>query len=510
MSFLANLLLLTAWVGTHHGVLAWLGAQYTRGDRRLEALLAAAIIVMAWRRLGGPAPLLRRLGQPAAVAWPALVVLAACVGAEGLLARWLDLHLLRASAFVIGSYAIAGLYLPRAAWRAAFPWVGLLTLTLPFGAFSDIYLGFPARVFTAELVAAGLESFGIANLSRDTILVFDRPGGPATFQVDVPCAGVRSLWSATVFLLAAAGVEGRRLDRWFGAALLTTGVAILAANTLRVGALVVIGEVLRAPALAAGVHVPLGLVGFAWAVAAGWCLLRQGGPARALPETGVPVKMSPSRWPIAPLLIAGLALSTWLSPAALAAPEPLTLAVSLPAALGATPLAPVPAELRFFTGVGVAPPQKWRFTAASPDEAAGATSLTGTLLAVPSRVWRAHHQPEACLLAAGHLVEAPGTVSLGPEFPLRLARVDGGGATAVWWFQSPTRVTEDLAVRTWAALSGAEDRWVLVSLLLDGAVSPADPALRTLLTSIHAAVDAGLGGSEPSPGEATCAPFAPC
>jgi exosortase O len=484
MPLLANLVLLAAWVATHTGALAWIGTHYTDADRRLEALLLVGVAVLAWRRFGGPAPAAKRLVAPAAWAPAPLVLLAASLVAELTLARWLDLHLVRASAFVLGGYAIVGLYAPAATWRAGLPWVGLLTLTLPFGPFAEVYLGFPARLLTADLVREGLDSLGVASLSRDTILVLDRPGGRAAVQVDVPCAGVRSLWAGGVFLLAAACVEGRRLDRWFVASIVVTGMLLLAANTVRVALLVVLGAVLDAPAVAAAVHVPLGLVGFAWATAAGWLVQRHGardsGPPIATPSCPAPA--------LAPLLAAGLLALTTLTPTPPRAPTPaLPFALSLPAELVAKSIAPIAAEVRYFGAIGVPPPSKWRFATA------GDTTPDGTLLVVPSRAWRAHHQPTACLMGQGHTVEGPWTVAIGPAFAVRVARVDDGAATAVWWFQAPARTTEDLSVRTWAAIVGDEDRWVLVSLLLEGTVTP--DALAPLVRALHGAVHTGLSAT---------------
>lgn len=535
MSFLPNLVLLAAWISTHTGALSWIAAHYTNADRRLEALMLVGVAVLAWRRFGGPLPALRRLAAPAAPTPAPLVLLAACIVTELVLVRWLDLHLVRASAFVLGGYALVGLYATPATWRAGLPWVGLLTLTLPFGAYSEVYLGFPARLLTADLVRDGLDTLGIASLSRDTILVLDRPGGPAAVQVDAPCAGVRSLWTGGVFLLAAACVEGRRLDRWFVAAAVATGSLLLAANTLRVATLVVLGAVLDAPAAAAAVHVPLGLLGFAWAAAAGWLILRRGTVAAEVAEAVPPPRAAPL---LAPVLASGLLALALFAPAPPPATAPaLPFTLALPPTFVATPIAPIPAEIAFFAAAEVAPPAKWRFTSGAGlgegglgegglgegglgegglgeglgENASSITSVAGTLLVVPSRAWRAHHSPTACLLGQGHTVEGPWTVGIDPAFAVRVAKVDDGDATAVWWFQAPARTTEDLSVRTWAALSGAEDRWVLVSMLLEGTVAP--DALAPLVRALHGAVHTGLAPTPLAPTptkEAPCAPPEPC
>lgn len=502
MSLLPNLLLLAAWIGTHTGALAWIAAHYTHADRRLEAMVLVGVTGLAWRRFGGPLPALRRLAAPATPAPGPILVLVGCVVIELALGRWLDLHLVGATAFLLGGYALVGLYAPPGTWRAGLPWIGLLTLTLPFGAFSEIYLGFPARVFTADLVRGGLDALGVASLSQDTILVLDRPGSPAAVQVDVPCAGVRSLWAAGVFLLAAACVEGRRLDRWFAASVVVTGSLLLAANVLRVATLVVLGAVVSAPAVAAAVHVPLGLLGFVWAAAAGWLVLRHGGLS-----SGSAVAPSTARRPsrpaffLAPTLAASILTLTIVAPPPPPPPSPvLPFTLALPASIVGAPVAPTRAELQFFADAGVPPPAKWRFATAG-SRVSGDVGLAGTLLLVPSRAWRAHHLPSACLVGQGHAVEGPWTVGIDTSFAVRVARVDDGAATAVWWFQAPARTTEDLAVRTWAALSGAEDRWVLVSMLLEGTVAP--DALDPLVRALHGAVYAGFARN-PSQ-EAACA-----
>lgn len=472
VSILPNLLLLGAWLGTHMGALAWIAAHYFHADRRLEALSVVAVVVLAWHRFGGPLPALRRLAGPATTALAPLALLAACVVIEGASARWLALHLVEASTFLLGGYALVGLYAPPSTWRAALPWVALLTLTLPFGAFAEVYLGFPARVMTAALVRDGLDRLGVVTLATETILVFDH--GRAV-QVDAPCAGVRSLWSAGVFLLAAACVEGRSLDRWFAAAAVVTGGLLLATNTLRVATIVVLGSVLDAPSIADAVHVPLGLFGFAGAAAGGWLLMRRGALPVEVPQLarrGAPL--------LAPILATGILMIA--TPSASAEPTTLPFALALPARLVASPIAPGTAELAFFAGVGVPAPEKWKFVA---DQG------SGSLLVVPSRSWRAHHLPSSCLLGQGHAVEGLRTLAIDPSFAVRVARVDDGAATAVWWFQAPGRSTEDLSVRTWAALSGEEDRWVLVSILLEGSVPPdtVAPLVRALRTAVHCGLD---------------------
>src|SRR5262249_13380101 len=91
----------------------------------------------------------------------------------------------------------------------------------------------------------------------------------------------------------------------------------------------------------------------------------------------------------------------------------------------------------------------------------------GSLLAVFSRSWRAHHAPEVCLAGSGVRVEAPRDLALDRDVVIRVASADGGRRTAVYWFQSPSRTTADLASRIWDEIAGRERRWVQISLLVD-------------------------------------------
>ena len=103
----------------------------------------------------------------------------------------------------------------------------------------------------------------------DTILVFEN----GISQVDIPCSGVKSLWSGMMFLLAATWIRHKPINlRWLLVAGVF-GVLLFAANLARVAALVVVGPVAGWPLLAEMLHLPLGVLGFAAACAAAVALL---------------------------------------------------------------------------------------------------------------------------------------------------------------------------------------------------------------------------------------------
>jgi exosortase O len=114
--------------------------------------------------------------------------------------------------------------------------------------------------------------------------------------------------------------------------------------------------------------------------------------------------------------------------------------------------------------------------------------IRGSMLAVYSRSFRAHHPPEVCLAGSGVHIEGLRAVSLGGADTVRVASADGGRRTALYWFQSPTRTTGDLAARVWADVSGEERRWVQVSLLLDAPLDVESPEGRALVSQVRAAI----------------------
>jgi exosortase O len=126
-----------------------------------------------------------------------------------------------------------------------------------------------------------------------------------------------------------------------------------------------------------------------------------------------------------------------------------------------------------------------------------AGGVSGSFLAVFSTSFRAHHPPEVCLAGSGVHVEALRAVAVGDGDTVRTAAADGGHRTVVYWFQSPTRTTGDLAARVWEDVSGKERRWVQVSILVEGRLDVESPEGRALVADLRAAVARALTEEHP-------------
>ena len=119
-------------------------------------------------------------------------------------------------------------------------------------------MGFYLRLITADAAAQILAVFGHASYGAHDVLIFDN----GIAQVDLPCSGLKSLFTGTGFFLIASLILRRAVSlKWLMGYGVFAGLLILA-NTVRVTLLVWVLEVLEQRALAETIHMPLGLMLF--------------------------------------------------------------------------------------------------------------------------------------------------------------------------------------------------------------------------------------------------------
>ena len=131
------------------------------------------------------------------------------------------------------------------------------------------------RLLTALLVREGLAILGFQSIGVDTILVFEN----GISQVDLPCSGVKSLWTGGIYMLAATWIERRRFHQSWLLVGFVFALLLIVANLARVAVLVTAGQALGWRLLAEMLHVPLGVLGFAAACATLVWMLRRFVPA---------------------------------------------------------------------------------------------------------------------------------------------------------------------------------------------------------------------------------------
>jgi exosortase O len=461
-------------------VLRYLVTVFTREDFRTNQLLLIGILLLVGLQVRrGDRQL--HLDVPPQLRRPALALaLGASIGFL-LAERFLDVNTLSAALFGLATYGLLGLWIEPARWRQGLPVALLLIGVLPLGDHLQTFVGYPMRIATAGIVRDGLAAAGIHSVGVDTILVFEN----GISQVDVPCSGVKSLWTGMLFLLAATWIQRKPLnERWLLVAGLFAGLLFLA-NLARVAVLVAVGQVAGMALLARMLHVPLGVLGFAGACAAAAYLLTRlsAQPTLAATTPSGAAQIAAPRWLMPALLAAIVAMAMAYTPRPVDGAGPTQVTWQLPPDLAAQPLALTSKEQAWLTRDGAEAAERWQFSW---------RGLSGSMILVTSRTWRAHHRPERCFEVYGLSLDDSHTHLVNADFPLRFVTLGQGQDTSLlsasYWFQSAERTTDDYGTRIWSDLAPQRERWALVSILFDGVVDPNAEDVTALYQVLHEAV----------------------
>jgi exosortase O len=488
-----NLGVVALWLWLYFPVLGYLQSTFSNDTFRTNLLLLIAILVLIGLRIHRSQLRIDLAATPRPYPLP-LALVVGCSLLYLALERWLDIKILAAICFALASYGLLGLWMQPRPWRQGMLTALLLIGTLPFADMLQIFVGYPMRVATANIVREGLATLGVASLGTNTIMIFEH----GISNVDLPCSGVSSLWTGSLFLLAATWLERRAIGlRWLGIAATMFGLLFLT-NLLRVAALVVVGQVAGWTLLAEMIHVPLGVLGFGAVCAVVVWLLRRlpalGGAPGAnemIAADGQDGARPVPGW-FSLVLLAGVFVFALLyTPrptiaGAVAAPQPLLF----PAELVTSPLELRPGELDWLLRDGAESVERVRFEW---------RDLRGSLLLITSTSRRAHHQPERCFQAYGLTIESAATQLVTTDLPIQFLRLsDGQGRayTATYWFQSATQTTSDYGTRFWADISLDPQRWVLVTMLFEGEHQLANSDLPEFYALIHQAVERQLVAQE--------------
>ncbi len=480
-----NAVVVGLWLWLYRPVFDYLAIIFSREDFRTNQLVLVGVLALI--------AVQARKGQlhlqlDTAPRWspPALVL---ALGGSALylaVERFLDVNTASASLFGLASYGLLGLWMEPRRWRQGLPAALLLIGALPFGEHMQTFIGYPVRILTASIVRDGLEAVGVASIGVDTILVLEN----GVSQVDLPCSGVKSLWTGLLFLVAATWLERRRLNlRWLLVALVFAAL-LFVANLARVGVLVVVGQVLAWRLAAEMIHIPLGVLGFIAACAAAVALLRLQRPI-AERERRDSAAVRPA-WltPVLAAAILGMALVYTPRPRiGLAQPPP---AWEFPASLAVKPLPLKPDEVEWLTRDGAESAKRFDFEWRTLNRG----HITGSMLLITSKTWRAHHRPERCLEVYGLSLDDSRVHLVAPDFPVRFVSLGGDQQpmSATYWFQSACHTTDDYATRIWADLAPQREPWVLVTILFNGAQDPCAADMQAFYLALHEVVARHLEG----------------
>jgi exosortase O len=468
--------IVASWLYFNHVPLQWLATSIFDVSPFNAVILVAGALLLAflgwrYRQSITLAPGLHRL--------PSIVMIGCGFGSMA--TQWLvSLTQLPVGLFLLGSYGLLGLWLAPSVWRRGLP-VGIaIACLLPFGVQFSAGVGTPARILTAHIVEWILHQWQISAISAGDVIVLDT----GVSYVDLPCSGLKSMWTGTLFLLAATWLEGRQIGlRWLLIGLANLGFLAIA-NTGRVLILTILIHVLHQSAWAEILHVPLGLMGFITASLLTWGLLRfvPNRAAQSATNARIDRVATVLNWRSLGAL-AGLLLVLAIVP--MPQPERAISAIDLSNLQWVAPMQTQALDLnaqerKFFASYPGVTTRKQQFQYGD---------LTGTSVLVASPTWQAHHAPELCLTAIGYKIAPTIQRVITPAVTARWLSLDDGNRSAIYWFQSATRTTDDFASRFWDDVFRRESRWTMVSAVFDRATSPDTPAVQAFIEQTHAAID---------------------
>ncbi len=538
----STIVLVVAWLLGNIWAVQWLFESFKYAsllNLMLIGIVLMACLVQLWRdRL-----IINVSATPTLRLYPLLLMLGS--GISAIAFRWLVyLPQLNLLLFLLGSYGLWGLFIPPSLWRKGLPAAILLACVVPFSTEFNSGLGFPVRVLTAHAVEQMLSAWDIVAISSHDIIVMEN----GIAQVDLPCSGLKSLWTGTLFLLAATWLERRQLGiRWL--LVCTANLVLLAiANTIRVLLLVMIIEVWQQQQIAQVLHLPLGLMGFILACAFSWMLLQtvpqnSGGLMlattvfRDLSLLGKDKKQGLTRLsgfrPPAPQFwgvmmsksprIGGFrgltakasevnpsenGCKTGISYQFQQKSKSITWLLIVVIALGLVgQIQPIQDKVNAIASIQL--PQQLVSEPLPLTEAEQRFfdnhalpiaqkqrfvygNLSGSMLLVASSAWQAHHPPELCLVGNGFKVDSIKPTLLNQSVKARWLSLQDGKRSATYWFQSPQGTTDDFLSRIWDYIAHRNKTWVLVSVLFDSEHNPDSAEIQTFASTIHDAIHQSL------------------
>ncbi|MDE1461905.1 exosortase O [Spartinivicinus poritis] len=388
--------------------------------------------------------------------------------------RLTGIHIFSATLMLITLYGFLGLYVKATSWAKAFLPFALLILLLPFEGYLDIYLGFPLRLFSAEMAKHFLSSFGVIALTRESVILIENKAA----IVDLSCSGLKGLWAGLIFYIFLTWIESKKLSlRWLISLMLFI-CCLVGFNIFRIISLVALDLVLNLPQLANYAHTMLGVLGFVFSCLFGWLLMRlQSGNIQISPKQESMNTNPPNLSLISVGFIKrdcyGLVLLFIIITGSIFLYEPLpkqqsitNKSIELPVDFNGKEVAFLPIEEKFFKR-NSASAVKYQFEWSGHQ---------GSLIFVYSHYWKSQHDPRNCYLSQNITVDYEKILSLSAEYDskpveIKYLHLNGGQNSGFYWFQSPTKQTADYSSRVFSGWLTPSEPWVMVSVAWEGELS---------------------------------------
>jgi exosortase O len=388
--------------------------------------------------------------------WLAMTGLTVCGIALLLNQFWLRLSIVPPVLVVMATYFLMGLVTEERWWKRSLVVFVMLVLALPLLERVQKFVGFPLRLITAGAVSVMLEFLGVAHVSEATIIMTENRAA----TIDLPCSGVTSLYTGTLFLLVVIFLQRLKLSGKVFLISLGFWLLLIGFNIWRVFSLVYVYSVMGWVEAGNTIHVLMGVVGFVISCVVLWWLTKgeisvEETPPKVLAHSHTGNHFWPQVVGVGVLLVgcfAQLAGQRWL-------PDQRT-------ALERRQLTLPNIEL---TELAMSDQEKAYF---ATDEVVISTKYQGTLtngkkyslLIVGSTSARKHHDPETCLQGLGHKITDTQVIQLENTLPVRQLRLNDNNDVVYYWFVSKDKTVLDYSERVWEELHRPGQLWVLVQV----------------------------------------------
>ncbi len=380
--------------------------------------------------------------------------------------------------FFIGFYALLGFFIDYTFWKKSVFVFLLLICTLPVLERLQRFLGFPIRLFTANIVSTILQFLGISNISNTTVIMTENN---AT-NIDLPCSGVKSIYTGTLFMLTIYYLQQVRLSVKLFFITLAFFATLIFFNTWRVFSLVYMYNTEGLQGVGDTVHVLLGIIGFIASCLLLWYMVSKFAPT--IPSTSKKSMPDIQTGSIRTKQIALVVLLfLFCMNTVFIKNQPIQAVVkeNHTFALQTIPIVYEPFSKReagYFETNEVIFGKKF----------VGKTEngIPFTLLVVSSKSARTHHDPEICLQGLGYTINDSKVVQVAPLL-IRSLRVNDN-SQVVYWFVGKDKNILDYSERVWEEIRHPNNTWVLVEIAFDKSVDLNSRDIKTLIFEVNTAV----------------------
>lgn len=358
--------------------------------------------------------------------------------------------------FLLGTYALLGFYLEKHLWRRSIFIFLVLILCLPLLERVQKILGFPIRLVTAQIVSFLLQITGIGNISNSAVIVTENH---AT-SIDLPCSGVKSIYTGTLFMLAIYYLQKVRLSIKLLGVTIVFFLALLFFNTWRVFSLVYIYDVLDMQQFGDFVHVFLGLLGFFISCFLLWFLTHKYVPSYSNEsKTQNEILQISEKRNLKKIALAVLGI-IFITHLFFIKEQPITSANTLQVEksyklqnINLSELSFSEREKSYFVNSDVEFSKKYSGKTAS--------GIPFSLLIVSSKSARTHHDPEICLQGLGYEINNV-EIRQVDNFRLRQLTLNDNRDQVLYWYIGKNKNLLDYSERVWEEVRNPKQSWTLV------------------------------------------------